>query len=336
MSNPAKKIIPAGHIYMKENVLSKSNLTGISESKALWAKDLGLAQKAEYMFFAGCGYQQMKYVEGMMGALKSAGKWGMSIGKVAGISKVFGKVGIDLTSITARITASKEDPYTPVLVSSVNVLRKLGLDVGYMHEEEPCCGSPMHYAGFESDYADHAKKNCEIFKSYGVRKIIGLVPGCTSALKNAYPQYVSGFDIEVHHILEIIAKSLKEKTIKLKAKKRVKVVYHDPCQLSRYLQLIDEPRQIIKSIEGVELIEPDPEQRGKWSTCCGGGGLEATHPELSERIGAKRARELVSTGASLVLSNCPACDLQLAKMIKRLDSNVSVMDLIRFLDEALN
>ncbi len=67
-------------------------------------------------------------------------------------------MGIDLTSITAKITASKEDPYTPVLVSSVNVLRKLGVDLGYMHEDEPCCGSPMYYAGFESDYADHAQE----------------------------------------------------------------------------------------------------------------------------------------------------------------------------------
>ena len=173
MSNPAKKIIPAGHLYVKENVLKKSNLTGVSESKALWAKDLGLAQRPSILFFAGCGYQQMKYVEGMMGAVKSAGKMGLSIGNVTGISKIFGKVGIDLTSITAKVTASKEDPYTPVLVSSVRVLRKLGVDLGYMHEAEPCCGSPMYYAGFESDYADHARRNYEIFKSSGIKKIIG-------------------------------------------------------------------------------------------------------------------------------------------------------------------
>jgi Cysteine-rich domain len=336
MSNPAKKIIPAGHLVVKENVLKKSNLTGVSESKALWAKDLGLAQKAEYMFFAGCGYQQMKYVEGMMGALKSAGKMGLSIGRVTGISKVFGKVGIDLTSITAKVTASKDDPYTPVLVSSVSVLRKLGVNVGYMHEAEPCCGSPMYYAGFESDYADHARKNYELFKSSGIRKIIGLVPGCTSALKNVYPKYVKGYDLDVRHVLEVIAERLKESGVKPRAKEKVQVVYHDPCQMSRYLQLIKEPREIIKSIEGVELIEPDPEQHGKWSTCCGGGGLEATHPELSERIGMKRAEELLKTGASIILSNCPACDLQLSRMVKKLSPTHKVIDLVAFLDQALS
>jgi heterodisulfide reductase subunit B len=335
MGNPAKKIIPAGHMYVKENVLTKNNLTGVSESKALWAKDLGLAQKAEYMFFAGCGYQQMKYIEGMMGALKSAGKMGFSIGRVTGISKIFGKVGIDLTNITAKITASKEDPYTPVLVSSVNVLRKLGIDLGYMHDAEPCCGSPMYYAGFESDYAAHARKNYEIFRSLGIRKIIGLVPGCTSALKNVYPKYVKEYDLEVQHVLEVIADRLKESGIKPRTKEKVRVVYHDPCQISRYLQIIDEPREIIKCIEGVELIEPDPEQCGKWSTCCGGGGQEATHPELSERIGMRRVEELAKTGATVILSNCPACDLQLTRMTKKLDPSIKVMDLIRFLDDAL-
>jgi Fe-S oxidoreductase len=336
MSKAAKQIIPDGHVYVKDNILQKSNLTGISANKALWSKDLGLSKEAEYMFFAGCGYQQMKYIEGMMGALKSAGKMGLSIGKVAGISKVLGKVGIDLTSITAKVTASKEDPYTPVLVSSVSVLRKLGIDLGYMHEEEPCCGSPMYYAGFESDYADHARKNHEIFKSSGIKKIIGLVPGCTSALKNVYPKYVEGYDLEVQHLMEVIAKLLKEKAIRPKAKEKVKVIYHDPCQLSRYLQIIEEPREIIKSIDGVELMDLDPEQGGKWSTCCGGGGLEATHPELSERIGMRRAEELVKTGAALILSNCPACDLQLTRMVKKLDPNIKVVDLIRFLDDTLS
>ena len=336
MSNPAKKIIPAGHLYVKENVLKKNNLTGVSESKALWAKGLNLPRAAEYLFFAGCGYQQMKYIEGMMGAVKSAGKMGLSIGKVTGISKVFGKVGIDLTSIAAKVTASKEDPYTPVLLSSVSVLRKLGIDLGYMFEDEPCCGSPMYYAGFESDYADHARKNSEIFKSFGIKKIIGVVPGCTSALKNVYPKYVEGYDLEVQHLIEVTANLLKEKAIKPKAKEKVKVAYHDPCQLSRFLQIFEEPREIIKSIDGVELMELDPEQCGKWSTCCGGGGLEATHPELSERIGLRRAEELVKTGAALILSNCPACDLQLTRMIKKLDPNIKVLDLIRFLDDALS
>lgn len=335
MNKSAKGVIPVGHIQIKENVLEKDNVTGVSESKSLWAKDLDLPKKAEYTFFAACGYQHMKYVEGMMNALKSAGKMGMGMSKVVGISEVFKKVGVDLTNIAAKVTASKDDPYTPVLISSVNVLKKLGVDVGYMYEDEPCCGSPTYYAGFENDYAEHARKNYQVFKSFGVKKLIGLVPGCTSSLRNVYPKYVEGYDLEVQHILEVLAKQLKETGIKPKVKEKVAVTYHDPCQLSRYLEITDESRQIIKAIEGVELIEPDPEQSGKWSTCCGGGGLEATHPELSERVGLRRLEELLKTGASVILSNCPACDLQLTTLAKKLDPNVKVVDLVKFLNDAL-
>ena len=335
MNKSLRNVVPAGHIHIKENVLEKDNLTGVSESKALWAKGLDLPRKAEYTFFAACGYQHMKYVEGMMKALKSAGKMGMGVGKVIGIGRAFKKVGVDLTGITAKVTASKDDPYTPVLISAVNLLRKLGVDVAYMYEDEPCCGSPTYYAGFESDYAELAKRNHRVFKSFGVKNLIGLVPACTSALRDVYPKYVEGYDLEVHHVLEVAAKRLKETGIKPKVKDKLTVTYHDPCQLSRYLGITDEPRQIIKMIEGVELLEPDLEQRGKWSTCCGGGGLEVTHPELSERLGMRRAEELLKTGAHVIVSNCPACDLQLTKIIKKMNANVAVTDLIRLLDEVL-
>jgi fumarate reductase (CoM/CoB) subunit B len=335
MGKTAENIIPVGHLYVRDNVVERGCLTGVSESKALWAKDLNLPESADHMLFAACGYQHMKYVEGMMGALRSAEKVGVAMGKVVGISKAFSKVGIDLTSITAKVTASRDDPYTPVLKSAVSVLRKLGLDIGYMHDKEPCCGSPMYYAGFEADYADHARKNYEIFKSAGIRKLIGVVPACTAALKNTYPLYVEGWDVEVKHLLELVAGRLEETRRRPALRQKVTATYHDPCQMSRYLELTEEPRKILNSIEGLELVEPDAEQCGKWSTCCGGGGLETTHPQLSERVGLRRAEELLQTGATLIVSNCPACDMQLIKVMKKMKAHVRVVDLVRLLDEAL-
>lgn len=335
MSKSAPKIIPAGHIQIRENVLQMDNLAGVSESKALWAKDLGLPGEAEYTFFAACGYQHMKYLQGMMKALKRAGKIGLGTEKVVGISKAFKKAGMDLTTVAAKLTAAREDPYTPVLLSSINILRKLGVDVGYLHAAEPCCGSPIYYAGFEKDFAVHARKNAEIFKSHGVKKLIGLVPACTSALKNLYPGYIEDGDLSVQHVLEVVAQRLKDTNARPVARQKVTVTYHDPCQLSRYLEIIDEPREIIRRIEGIEFVEPDPEQCGRWSTCCGGGGLEATHPELAERVAIRRMEELLATGASVVLSNCPACDMQLTQTAQKMGADIQIIDLMRFLDDAL-
>lgn len=335
MSKSLKDIVPVGHLYVRENILKKDSLTGVAENKAAWAKGLQLPKKAEYIFFAGCGYQHMKYVVGMMGALKSAEKVGMGMDRVVGISKAFSKIGVDLSSMAAKITASKEDPYTPVLISAVSVLRKLGLDVGYLHEEEPCCGSPLHYTGFTDDYGAHAQKNYSLLKSHGVKKIISLIPACTSALKKVYPTYINGYDLEVYHFFEIVAKKLKETGRKLKVKEAMAVAFHEPCQLSRYLEIIDEPREILQRIEGVTLIELDTEQSGKYSTCCGGGGLEAVSPELSERIGVKRVKELSETGASLFVTNCPACEMQLNSILKKQGSAIKVIDLVTLIDEAL-
>ena len=335
MSKEYKEMIPAGHTYIKDNVVRKDCLTGVSEGKDLWANDLNLARQGEYTFFAGCGYQHMKYVEGMMDTLKNAGRFGMKMGKVVGISKAFGKVGIDLANITAKMTVSKEDPYTPVLASAVSVLQKLGVDVGYMHENEPCCGSPVYYAGFEKDYAEIAQKNHRIFMENGVRKIIGLVPGCTSALKNVYPKYVDGYDLQVMHILEIILQNLEETKTRLRSETGMKVAYHDPCQLSRYLNLIEAPRKILRRIEGIELVENDPEEVGRWSTCCGGGGLEATHPELSERMGMRRIEQLVKNDVSAIVTNCPACEMQLNKVVRKQNLDLKVIDLVCLVDDVL-
>jgi hypothetical protein len=84
------------------------------------------------------------------------------------------------------------------------------------------------------------------------------------------------------------------------------------------------------STQGLPTIEPHEEDMYYEL----GAGVNLY--ELSERIGLRRAEELVKTGAEMILSNCPACDLQLARMIKKLDPNIKVLDLIRFLDEALS
>jgi Fe-S oxidoreductase len=340
MKNTIKNVVPVGHRYIRGNILEKSNIIGVEENKAAWAKDLDLPRQAEYTFFAGCGYQFMKYAEGTTRAARTMQKAGIGIDKSIslniGISKALGKVGIDLATITAKVAAAgKEDLYTRILISAVSVLRKLGIDIGYLHQDEPCCGSPLYYAGFLDDYIENARKNCALLESLGIKKVIGLIPACTASLQNVYPQYVEGFDLKVYHFSEVVAQELKKKRLKPRYKKKLVVTYHDPCQLSRYLDIVDEPREILNNIDGLELREPDVEQRGKWSTCCGGGGLEAASPELCERLGKRRVEELLKTGAEVIVSHCPACIMQLRTSVKKLSADVSVMDLVEILDQAL-
>jgi len=337
MNDTYKGVIPVGHTYIRDSILEKGNIFGVTGKKSAWAKDLNLPKKAEYTFFAGCGYQLMRYAGGMMGAIKTAGKMGMGMDRMIGVSKAFGKVGVDVTGIVGKVTsAGKEDPYTKVLANAVSVLRKLGVDLGYLYEDEPCCGSPLYYAGFLDEYIENAQKNYELFKSLGVKKIVGVIPACTGSLKNLYPKLVDGYDIEVKHFLEVVAEKLRDSNIRPKLKEKKVITYHDPCQLSRYLNITTEPREIISRVEGLEVREPEAMQKGEWSTCCGGGGgMEVCFPELSERLAVRRVEELLATGADIIATSCPACELQLLKGIDKVKTDIKVVDLAEILDEAL-
>jgi len=336
MNKSPRNIIPVGHTYIRENVLEKGNIAGVAGDKTAWAKDIDLPGKAEYTFFAGCGYQYMTYAEGLTEAARGMEKIGLGMEKSIGVSKAFGKVGIDLPGITAKVkTIGRKDSYTRILAGAVSVLQKLGVDIGYMYEDEPCCGSPLYYSGFLDDYIENGKKNHELFKSRGIRKLIGLIPACTASLQNIYPKYVEGYDLKVYHFIEIVAQRIRERNIRPKLTEKLTVTYHDPCQLSRYLNLVDEPRDVLKSVEGLTLIEPESEQRERWSTCCGGGGLEASNPQLAERLGQRRVEEFLGTGASVIISHCPACVMQLRRAAKKIKADVKVMDFVEILDNAL-
>ncbi len=116
----------------------------------------------------------------------------------------------------------------------------------------------------------------------------------------------------------------------------MKVTYHDPCQLARYLGLVEEPRQTLRAIKGIELVEADW-TKGEWATCCGGGGgFEAVFPELSQILAMNRARELVETGAQIIATHCPGCIMQLKTGLKELKaSGVEVLDLAQIVAMAM-
>lgn len=336
MTEGLSSLVPAGHEHIRGNILEKGNIPGVGGDKAAWAKGLNLPRSGEYVFFAGCGYQTMRYAEAMLRTARGLEKAGVDMEKGLRMSKAFKKVGVNLPGITAKISsAAMKDRYTRILTLAVKILQRLGKDIGYMHEEEPCCGSPLYYAGFVDEYRAQANKNFEKFKSAGVKKIIGLVPACTASLRDIYPRVVSGYDLQVEHFVTAVAQGIDKISPGPALKEKITVAYHDPCQLSRYLGLVEEPRDILKKIEGLELREPDAEQRGRWSTCCGGGGLEASNPHLAQRLGERRMEELLKTGASAVVSHCPACVMQLRAAAKGLKADVQVMDFVDLLWQSL-
>jgi Fe-S oxidoreductase len=132
--------------------------------------------------------------------------------------------------------------------------------------------------------------------------------------------------LRVVHFTQILAQNIS--SLKLHFPKNVKVTYHDPCQLVRFMDISDEPRQILSAIQGVELVEPKW-AKGQYATCCGGGGgFEAVFPEMSEMLAANRAKELSETGADIVVTQCPGCIMQLKTGLKAIGAKgIEVLDL---------
>jgi Fe-S oxidoreductase len=141
--------------------------------------------------------------------------------------------------------------------------------------------------------------------------------------------------VEVSHFLEVVWERI-QNGMEFRLPMEVTVTYHDPCVLSRNLGLVEEPREILRSIEGVEFVDVE-RNKEEWSTCCGGGGgFEVIFPEVSHILAVNRVKELLETEASIIVTSCPGCLIQLREGVKELqEEEVQVMDMAQLLHNAL-
>lgn len=330
-----KDLVPPGLTYLANNIITHQNILGVTkEQGARWALGLNLPKQAETVVFAGCGYQYSAQLERLMSLARGIDKTVIGAELPMRFARFQKKLGLNLPGIYSNVLARGAATEVRPLVAVVKILRRLGIEPGYLAEDEPCCGAPLNHAGLESDFAKNACQAYDRLKNSGVKTLISIVPYCTHALKELFPRHVDNFDIEVRHFLAVVNENIDN--LKLKFPRKVKVTYHDPCQLVRFLNMVDEPRRILNSIENVEFVEPEW-TRGAWATCCGGGGgFEAVFPELSEMLGANRAAELLETSADIIVTHCPGCVMQLKEGVKGLKADgVEVLDLAEVIAMAM-
>ena len=329
-----KGLIPPGLAYLADNIETKHNLLGAGkDAGSKWAKGLNLKKEAETIFFAGCGYQYASDLESLMALTRRMDKGGVS-DIAMGMSGLTKKLGIDAAGIYRKVMARSGEGDAEVLQDAVKVMQKLGMVFGYLAEDEPCCGEILHYVGREVDFKKHAGEVADQFKSQKIKQIVGIVPSCTYALRNLIGKQDGGEGLQVRHFSQIVAE--KVPSLSLKFPKTIKVTYHDPCQMARYLGIVEEPRIILKAIQGIDLVEPEWTKR-EWATCCGGGGgFEAVFPEMSQILAVNRAKELLDTGAEVIVTHCPGCIMQLKAGLKELKADkVEVLDLAQVVARAM-
>jgi len=153
--------------------------------------------------------------------------------------------------------------------ATAKILLKAGVSFGILGESEVCCGESVRKIGAEKVFRELASTNIRTFKDAGVQKVLTTSPHCYSTFKHEYPEF--GAEFEVLHETQLFLELIKNKKIVPKKSLNARVVYHDPCNLGRQDDIYEEPREVLKSIPGLELLEI-PNFSRQYSICCGGGG----------------------------------------------------------------
>jgi len=204
----------------------------------------------------------------------------------------------------------------------VRFLNGQGVEV-LVPKEQGCCALPVIGAGDLQTAQEMAQKNLEAFGE--VDFVVTGCATCGSALKD-YGTFFEGeerekqfdsFAAKVRDFSEFLFRDLKLTPEDLSSgaerKGNLKVTYHDPCHLSRYQGIKEEPRQVISALPGVELIEMDGADQ-----CCGmGGSFGLSYYDISKKIADKKASAIRRTGADAVVTTCPGCRMQLVDALNR-------------------
>ncbi len=221
--------------------------------------------------------------------------------------------------------ARKEAP--ELVDSTLDVLTSLGENIQTLGEEI-CCGAPAKSLGFKDSFSEIAERNKKKLNESGAEKIVFSCPTCTYTLREVYPD--EGYEIEpkVLHISEYLAENL-DQSMDLELNEPLNVTYHDPCTLARKLEVTEEPRKVLNTIENLNLTEPYLSKDD--TNCCGrGGALKFVNEEVSEDIAKDRVRHL-SDYEDTIITSCPSCRFSL----KNATGEEEVLNLSEIVLEAL-
>jgi len=191
-----------------------------------------------------------------------------------------------------------------VATATANILNRAGVDFGILGSKENCCGESIRKTGSEELFKRLAKENIRTFIENGVKKILVSSPHCYHTFKNEYPEFKVNF--EVVHVSQYLFELINEGRLELTKEYGKKVTYHDPCYLGRHNGIYDEPREVLKKIPGLELIEMADSRED--SLCCGGGGgrIWMDTPK-GERFSDLRLEQAIEVGAEVLVTSCPYC-----------------------------
>ncbi|MDI9643856.1 MAG: heterodisulfide reductase-related iron-sulfur binding cluster [Candidatus Verstraetearchaeota archaeon] len=206
--------------------------------------------------------------------------------------------------------------------STMALLGKMGIEFDTLGAEEGCCGSVLLRTGQTGAASRVAEETVRRIASRGFGEVITACPGCYRTMSSEYPQIVGDIPFRVRHISQF----LMEKEGLLRGRLgtvNARVSYHDPCHLGRHMGVYEEPRQLIRLIPGVELLEM--KYNRSRALCCGsGGGVRSAFPELSREVARSVVADNLPGEADLLVTACPFCNFNIKEACPK---SLRVLDL---------
>jgi Fe-S oxidoreductase len=225
-----------------------------------------------------------------------------------------------------------------VVKANIQILKKAGIKFSTNLDKKVCCGAPVFNIRDHELAREFANKNKELIENTGAKIVVSDCPGCVLTLTQRYSKEGIDIGIKVMHIVDYFKELLKEG--KLKFEKSIpdelkKITIHDPCLLARNLKNTDSIRDVLKSINQVEIIEPLYSK--EYTHCCGWSGTAHwADKHLAVKEARNRINELKETGVSLFISACPLCELGLAYGIEDIEKEkYNIMDISELLLKVL-
>ncbi len=233
--------------------------------------------------------------------------------------------------------------------SSAKLLQAAGVEFTTLGKDEMCCGIPMLVAGKWDLFEEALRHNSAAMKAKGVEEVVTSCPACWLVWNTYYPQWAEKlgipFDFKAKHYSQLISEKIvagefalpeipESLKAQIEANGTAKVTFHDSCHIGRAGGVYEAPRDLIRAIPNIELVEMAHSKED--ALCCGSvlTRIGEPHP-TSEKLGGKRIAEAEATGADALLALCPCCQFQLRISADEKGSELPVIDLARLSAEAL-
>ncbi len=204
------------------------------------------------------------------------------------------------------------------VLALVEVLQHLKITFGVLKKEK-CSGDSARRLGNDLLFEKLAGQNLTAMRTANVTKLLSACPHCVRTISEDWQEF--GEVPAIEHHTEFLSRHLNQ----LPQVVEKDVVFHDPCYMSRYREVIDAPREDI----AINASIREPAHTGKRSFCCGaGGGLAFLGEEKGNRVSETRAKELLQTGASTVAVACPFCSTMFRDALVQISDGSAMPELL--------